>query len=109
MWLMVSRRRPNPIEDTLDRIRGAQRFTGRMLQRLLRNERQLMASVADIDAQVDALDNDLTTLAGAVQSVDDDLAARTAELVALIQSGTTDPAALQAVSDKLTSTSATVS
>lgn len=102
---MVARRRDPRIED----IQDTQRLIIRMLQALLRGERQIMASVADIDAQVDALDNDLTTLAGAVQTVDDDLSARTAELVALIQSGTTDPAALQAVSDKLVSTAGTVS
>lgn len=76
------------------------------LARLERQEHRMTAAITDIDAEVDQLDNDLTTLSGGLSQEASLLAAQHAELLAAIEAN--DPAAVQAVADKLAASVKTV-
>jgi hypothetical protein len=81
----------------------------RLLRRLTREEAAMSATVADLDAKVEALDTAEDTLAATVASFADQSAAQHAELVAAIaalDAQGADTAALQAVADKLDGTAA---
>jgi len=78
------------------------------LARLARKkETIIMTTVQDVDDQVDALDNDLTSLSGGINTLAAELADQHQELLDAINAN--DPAALQAVADKLANTQQTVS
>jgi len=96
------------VSDDLDAMVAQLARIESLLRRLLVQEHLMAATITDVDAKIDDLDNDLTSLQGAAQSIATDLADRTQELLDAIAAGT-DPAAVQAVADKLDATRQTVS